>query len=295
MNCRHCHHWNPEDEQRCRLCGRKLNSTGNDTTSEWALNIVTGNLATAPQPVRKLRDSAAPVQLSPQRTLFPDRPASNVIPFDLLKPSPDPSAHKAPPVRKAPPATNPPARTQPVAATPPKATSRARNSDTQSELDFLPPSVAPRTLKTTVEAVIFCDAPVATMTHRSLAGAIDFSLVLIGYGTCLASYAFMGGGFPMGRLGYLTFAAAFLFIALFYGLLWTLAKTETPGMRWTSLRLTNFDGFAPDPGQRVLRYFATSLSFASCGFGLLWALVDEENLTWQDHISKTFPTFYRSE
>jgi len=23
---------------------------------------------------------------------------------------------------------------------------------------------------------------------------------------------------------------------------------------------------------------------------LVWALVDEENLTWHDHISKTFPT-----
>ena len=26
------------------------------------------------------------------------------------------------------------------------------------------------------------------------------------------------------------------------------------------------------------------------GLGLLWALVDEESLTWQDHISHTFPT-----
>jgi hypothetical protein len=24
--------------------------------------------------------------------------------------------------------------------------------------------------------------------------------------------------------------------------------------------------------------------------GLLWSLVDEESLTWQDHISRTFPT-----
>src|SRR6202041_3046551 len=30
--------------------------------------------------------------------------------------------------------------------------------------------------------------------------------------------------------------------------------------------------------------------FLSGGLGLVWALVDEENLTWHDHISKTFPT-----
>jgi hypothetical protein len=32
------------------------------------------------------------------------------------------------------------------------------------------------------------------------------------------------------------------------------------------------------------------LSLAAGGLGLLWALVDEETLTWHDHISKTFPT-----
>ena len=33
-----------------------------------------------------------------------------------------------------------------------------------------------------------------------------------------------------------------------------------------------------------------SLLSACPGLGLVWALVDEENLTWHDHISKTFPT-----
>src|SRR5437764_9751399 len=81
MNCRHCQHWNPEDEQRCRLCGRKLHETGNDTTSEWALSIVAGNLAAAPErvPVRRTPDA----NLSPQRRLpFADRPVSKIIPFE---------------------------------------------------------------------------------------------------------------------------------------------------------------------------------------------------------------------
>src|SRR5207248_5184801 len=80
MNCRHCQHWNPEDEQRCRLCGRKLHETGNDTTSEWALSVVAGNLAAAPErlPSRRPVDSGLP----PQRRLFSDRPASKIIPFE---------------------------------------------------------------------------------------------------------------------------------------------------------------------------------------------------------------------
>jgi uncharacterized RDD family membrane protein YckC len=163
-------------------------------------------------------------------------------------------------------------------------------------LDLLPAApITPRTLKTKVESSIYCDAAVATLTHRSLAGAVDLSLILIQYVICVGSYLFMGGALPTNRLGYLTFGAAFVLMAMFYGLVWALGNTESPGMRWTSLRLTNFDGQDPEPGQRVARYFGMCLSVATGGFGLLWALVDEENLAWQDHISKTFPTFQRPE
>ena len=292
MNCRHCHHWNAEDELRCRLCGRKLRFTGNDTTSEWALNTVRGNLAAAPQKAPQPREAAATASgasVAGQRSLFAERHASNVIPFDVLT-GMRPATQEAPVPERALQASP---RPQPKPVPAAKRAAIRRTAD-QRQLDFLPPSVAPRTLKTSVQAVIFCDAPVATLPHRSFACAIDFSLILIGYGLCLTAYAVMGGGFSGTRSGYLTFAGAFVLLALFYGLLWTLAKTETPGMRWTSLKLTNFDGFAPDPGQRALRFFATALSFA-CAFGLLWALVDEESLTWQDHISKTFPTFHRPE
>jgi len=52
----------------------------------------------------------------------------------------------------------------------------------------------------------------------------------------------------------------------------------------------NFDGKTPDRDQRLLRLGASVLSLASVGLGLMWALVDEEHLTWHDHISKTFPS-----
>ena len=40
-----------------------------------------------------------------------------------------------------------------------------------------------------------------------------------------------------------------------------------------------------------------SMLFSSVfsGIGLLWALADEESLTWQDHMSNTFPTFRTQE
>src|SRR5262249_19891342 len=151
----------------------------------------------------------------------------------------------------------------------------------QGEFDLLPPApISPRTLKTKVEASIYCDAQVATVTHRALAGAVDLSLVVLGYVLCLGSYCLMGGALPSNRLGVVVFGTAFLLIALFYGLLWALANTVTPGMMWTRLKLTNFDGQEPELRQRLLRYFGTCLSVATCGCGLMWALVDEESLSW---------------
>jgi uncharacterized RDD family membrane protein YckC len=61
-------------------------------------------------------------------------------------------------------------------------------------------------------------------------------------------------------------------------------------MRFAGLKLVDFDGHPPDREQRGLRQLASLLSIVSAGLGLVWALVDEENLAWHDHISKTFPT-----
>ena len=46
----------------------------------------------------------------------------------------------------------------------------------------------PRKLGTTVEAVIYCELPVATTLHRAVAALLDWSLVLIGYGLFLLAF-----------------------------------------------------------------------------------------------------------
>jgi uncharacterized RDD family membrane protein YckC len=177
----------------------------------------------------------------------------------------------------------------------PKTRSRrqaAQQSDSQAFLDFLPPAPhAPRTLKTSVEAVIYCDAPVATPTHRAVGFALDFSIVVMAIGVFLLTFHFCGGEFQKINMGIgLGFGGAFLCIALFYGLLWVLAGSETAGERWTGLRLINFDGSPVDRRERAIRFAAACLSLCSAGLGLLWSLADEESLTWHDHMSKTFPT-----
>jgi uncharacterized RDD family membrane protein YckC len=277
MTCTYCGFRNGDEEHRCRRCGRKQ---GDTLTEEFRLRT-DGSLATAPRPSAHAQTLEPPVApnlgRAVQRNLFPERPASKVIPFESYAPiGVGPSPRQSDPAK---PATRLQTR-RPA----------SKVSEAQGSLDFLPAMPAQsRTLGTTVEAVIFCEAPVATPLHRAVAAALDSAMVLVGYGLFILAFFLAGGEFVWTRHNVLMFGAALLLMAFTYGLFWTIAGTESAGMRWTRLRLTTFDGFPPEPRQRVLRLAGSCLSCCTV-LGLLWSLADEESLTWQDHISRTFPT-----
>jgi len=126
---------------------------------------------------------------------------------------------------------------------------------------------------------------------------MDVSMVLIGFGAFAgaarfaASYLVPSGSvFGAGKAVWMTLAASLTLISLFYGLLWAIARRETAGMNWTQLQLVTFDGSPLDGRNRAIRFVSAWLSYCSGGLGLLWALADEENLAFHDHISKTYPT-----
>ncbi len=269
MTCSYCGTRNGDGEHRCRRCGRRPGDI---------LNV--GALATKPRPVPDFEGIEAPPPVRPanlgravQRSLFADK-SEKVIPFESYAP--------AAPVA--------PATVKPRTAQRKPSVRRSRVSENQGSLDFLSPMPpAPRQLGTTVDAVIVCEAPVATPLHRAVAAAIDLSLVLIAYGLFLAAYFLCGGEFVGNRLNYMVFGASLVLIALTYGLFYAVAASETAGMRCAQLKLTTFDGFKPDGKQRLLRFLGSCMSICTL-LGLAWSLVDEESLGWQDHISGTFPT-----
>jgi uncharacterized RDD family membrane protein YckC len=282
VTCTYCGCRNAEDEIRCRRCGRKPG----DSPTEGGQFSTDGALATKPQQLiqREAVDDSqgwqpggsSALAHAVQRRLFQDRPAPNVIPFETYAP-----AQPRPPHTRSDPQK--PRRPKP------------RVPEAQGSLDFLPAVPdQPRTLGTTVEAVIICEAPVATPLHRAIAAVLDWSMVLIGYGLFLLAFRLAGGQFAAGKSNLLMFAAALVLIAFTYGLLWAIAGTETPGMRWAQLRLSTFEGFRPEPAQRLLRFAGSCLSIGTV-LGLLWSLADEESLAWHDHISRTFPTPRASE
>ena len=278
MNCTYCGFRTVAGETRCRRCGRK---PGDTLTGEFALPTQ-GALAAVPQPARKddesgSRPKARDLSNAVQRQLFADRPARNVIRFEQYRPAPpEPRRRKSADSAK-------PRRT------------RSRIPESQGRLDFLPAAPdQPRTLGTTVEAVVICEAPVAAPLHRAIAAAFDWSMVLLGFGVFVLGFQLAGGHFMPGKANLMLYGAALLLIAFTYGLIWMLAGTETAGMRWAGLRLMTFEGFSPEPQQRLLRFLGSCLSLCTV-VGMLWSLADEESLTWQDHISGTFPTPLASE
>ena len=250
-------------------CGRRLDMQGPQP----------GALGTATAPALESLPGGQPVVSTPpeaisQPSLFRDASGSpKVIPIPTLTP-----------LRRAAPDEVPVRRS---AAKPSRPVSR-RPADSQRSLDLYESEAA--LAGPAIEAVIYCDAPVAPPAHRMLALAVDASIVLIGAGLFLVVFLLSGGVMALSRQSVSFVAGIAVVIAMFYRALWCLANGDTPGMRCTGLKLVDFDGRRPDREQRGLRQMASLLSVLSAGLGLVWALVDEEKLTWHDHISKTFPT-----
>ena len=115
-------------------------------------------------------------------------------------------------------------------------------------------------------------------------------MIVIAVGLFLATFYFAGGRIvltPQNLPFYLIIPA---FIAFLYEYLWCVAGCDSPGMLWTGIRVVDFDGRKPDLWQRAMRLVGLGLGLCAAGVGLVWSLVDEESLTWHDHMSRTFPT-----
>ena len=155
------------------------------------------------------------------------------------------------------------------------------------------PSPQARKLATSVDARIFCEHPVASVSHRMFAALYDLGFIGV------LVMAFLGilywGCEDLATaiadpVSAAVLAAGAVLIGLLYHSVFLAVRGETPGMRFAGLRLVDFDGRSTTEAQLHMRVLGAFFSVLPAGLGLFWALVDEESLTWQDHISHTFPT-----
>jgi uncharacterized RDD family membrane protein YckC len=141
-----------------------------------------------------------------------------------------------------------------------------------------------------VQSAVYCNEPLALGAHRAMAAAIDISIVVAALGVFYGTFRAIGAELVVTKATAPYYIAATLLIAIFYRALFCIADFDTPGLSWTGLKLISFEGRPPTRRHRWLRLLGGFISTIAAGIGLLWALVDEEKLTWQDRISTTFPT-----
>jgi uncharacterized RDD family membrane protein YckC len=309
MECRYCQAANADDDHRCRRCGRRLRMGPVYTASSAAAPVLQYEAA----PV--LRHEAAPV-LQYEAAAVPRREAAPMLEYETVemtspsRPAASRTEKHVTPERSAP--------RRPLTYQPSLFTSRELPHVVRFETiapDLIQPSPrkpqpsAPRQRRRRVipgqqalefthgaqsskpaDGVIYCDAPVAIPAHRAMAAALDGSIIVMALAVFGIVFRLAGGAFVLNAKTAPMFFGVAVGVVIFYRLLWCLANGDTAGQQWTRLRLVNFDGQTPTRAQRFYRTASGFLSLMAAGIGLLWGLVDEETLTWHDHISKTFPT-----
>jgi uncharacterized RDD family membrane protein YckC len=167
----------------------------------------------------------------------------------------------------------------------PKA-ARKKVAESQQRLDF--PGI--EEVAGPPQSHIPCDAPVAPATMRAEAAFIDGAIMLGPVILGMAVFLYEGGRFVMNKNTAPFWLAVLFTIPVLYKLLWSWAGRDSVGMSAMGLRLVDFYGNPPSRELRYQRAMASFISFLAAGIGLVWALVDEDALTWHDHMSSTFPT-----
>jgi uncharacterized RDD family membrane protein YckC len=128
----------------------------------------------------------------------------------------------------------------------------------------------------------------APMRFRLMAGIVNGSLVMGAFVTATAATAFSLKNLPSPRVIEVGAVAALAVIALLYHFLFYAFSKGTPGMRYAGVSLCTFEGMNLTRRQRFERLAAMLLSVVPMGLGVVWAIFDEDRLTWHDRLSKTY-------
>ncbi|TRW91323.1 RDD family protein [Candidatus Methylobacter oryzae] len=72
----------------------------------------------------------------------------------------------------------------------------------------------------------------------------------------------------------------------FYAWFWTHGG-QTLGLRAWKIKVLTLDMRPISWEQALFRFAAAIISWSFCGLGILWILIDKDQCSWHDHLSKT--------
>jgi uncharacterized RDD family membrane protein YckC len=130
--------------------------------------------------------------------------------------------------------------------------------------------------------------PVAPLGDRQLAGIIDAACLLFAFGGFVALFGSLGGQLTLSKMNAAVYLAALGVVYFQYFALFTVFGATTPGMMFRGLQVMSFSGEPPTPRQLLVRSAGYMLSAGMGLIGFLWAVWDEDQLTWHDRLSKTY-------
>ena len=275
MTCQYCQTRILDEDHRCHRCGRRVREGRNGAESF----PVQGG-ATAP--AYDFEPEVAPQPTSrEQQALFSNPNPARVISFESLRSPSEQRSIRARGAEIQRPEPLPQAKVELKRAKP-----RKKAAQNQQSLDFL----GVEEVSKPPQSHIICDAPVAPAMMRAEAALIDGAIMLGPVILGLAIFLYEGGSLAINKSTAPFWMAVLFTIPILYKLLWSWAGRDSVGMSAMGLRLVDFDGNPPSRERRYQRSLASFISFLAAGIGLVWALVDEDALTWHDHMSSTFPT-----
>jgi uncharacterized RDD family membrane protein YckC len=128
----------------------------------------------------------------------------------------------------------------------------------------------------------------APIRRRLMATMIDVALIFSVVCAIAALAASKLQHLPGMKVSELTAVVVVGVVAMLYEYVFLLYAKCTPGMRYAELSLCTFDDEYPTREQMKARLVAMLLSLLPMGLGMLWAIFDEDNMSWHDRHSRTY-------
>jgi uncharacterized RDD family membrane protein YckC len=128
----------------------------------------------------------------------------------------------------------------------------------------------------------------APFSLRLMAGMVDASLIL----GVACGLAFMAASklshLPSMKAAEICAIVLVAIIGLSYEALFLIYAQTTPGMRYAQLSFCTFEDQIPSREQLADRLKAMFVSLLPVGLGMVWAIFDDDQLSWHDRLSRTY-------